>query len=135
MKGNVALTSGDRPGTLPPPPPQGCTGKEGTSEAALRPLDRRLEEAAKAVGGGYCRLQMPLRLALGVRGAVPGRRMGALGGGGGVPANCTSSIRQLLGAADVSTAHANAERTPAGAPAAAADRKQRPDATCEGKTG
>ena len=62
----------------------------------------------------------------------------------------TSSIRQLLGAADVQTAHhatfstalahrpqgsANAETTPARAPAAAADRKQRPDATCEGKTG
>ena len=30
---------------------------------------------------------------------------------------------------------ANAETTPAGAPAAAADRTQRPDATCEGKTG
>ena len=26
-------------------------------------LDGRLEEVAKAVGGGYCRLQMPLRLA------------------------------------------------------------------------
>ena len=62
----------------------------------------------------------------------------------------TSSIRQLLGAADTQTAHpatfstvptrqllgsANAETTPAGAPAAAADRKQRPDATCEGKNG
>ena len=59
-------------------------------------------------------------------------------------------IRQLLGAADAQTAHpatfstapthqslgsANAETTPAGAPAAAADRTQRPDATCEGKTG
>ena len=59
-------------------------------------------------------------------------------------------IRQLPGAADVQTAHpatsstapahqrlgsANAETTPAGAPAAAADRTQRPDATCEGKTG
>ena len=56
----------------------------------------------------------------------------------------TSSIRQLLGAADTQTAHpttfstapthqllgsANAETTPAGAPAAAADRTQRPDAT------
>ena len=30
---------------------------------------------------------------------------------------------------------ANAEMTPAGAPAAAADRTQRPDATCEGKNG
>ena len=62
----------------------------------------------------------------------------------------TSSIRQLLGAADTQTAHdatsstvptrqllgsANAETTPAGAPAATADRKQRPDATCEGKNG
>ena len=60
------------------------------------------------------------------------------------------SIRQLLGAADAQTAHhatfstapthqllgsANAETTPARAPAAAADRKQRPDATCEGKNG
>ena len=62
----------------------------------------------------------------------------------------TSSIRQLLGPADAQTAHpatfstapahqplgsANAETTPAGALAAAADRTQRPDATCEGKTG
>ena len=59
-------------------------------------------------------------------------------------------IRQLLGAADTQTAHpatfstapahqrlgsANAETTPAGAPAAAADRTQRPNATCEGKNG
>ena len=59
-------------------------------------------------------------------------------------------IRQLLGAAGAQTAHpatfstaptpqllgsANAETTPAGAPAAAADRTQRPDATCEGKNG
>ena len=57
---------------------------------------------------------------------------------------------QLLRAADAQTAHhatfstapvhqllgsANAEMTPAGAPAAAADRTQRPDATCEGKNG
>ena len=62
----------------------------------------------------------------------------------------TSSIRQLLGAADAQTAHhatfstapthqllgsVNAETTPARAPAAAADRAQRPDATCEGKNG
>ena len=62
----------------------------------------------------------------------------------------TTPIRQLLGAANVQTAHpatsstapahqplgsANAETTPARAPAAAADRKQRPDATCEGKNG
>ena len=62
----------------------------------------------------------------------------------------TSSIRQLLGAADTQTAHhatfstapthqllgsANAETTPARAPAAAANSKQRPDATCEGNNG
>ena len=35
------------------------------------------------MGGGYCRLQMPPRLALGVRGTVAGRRLGALEGGGG----------------------------------------------------
>ena len=46
-------------------------------------FDRRLEAVAKAVGGGYCRLQMPLRLALGVRGTAAGHRPGALEGGGG----------------------------------------------------
>ena len=62
----------------------------------------------------------------------------------------TTSICQLLGATDAQTAHdatfstapahqplgpANEETTPARAPAAAADRKQHPDATCEGKNG
>ena len=80
-----------------------------------------------------------------------------LGGGGGSnnsqttpTTTSTAPIRHLLGAADVQTAHpatsstapthqrrgsANAEPTPAGAPAAAADRKQRPDTTCGGKNG
>ena len=40
-----------------------------------------MEEVAKAVGGGYCRLQMPLKLALGVRETVAGHRLGALEGG------------------------------------------------------
>ena len=31
----------------------------------------------EAVGGGYCRLEMPLRLALAVRGTVAGHRLGA----------------------------------------------------------
>ena len=44
-------------------------------------LGRRLEKVAKAVGGGYCRLQMPLSLALAVRGTVAGHRLGF----GGVP--------------------------------------------------
>ena len=52
-------------------------------------LDGRLEEVAKAVGGGCYRLQMPLRLALGVRGTVAGHRLGALEGGGGLaPFQC-----------------------------------------------
>ena len=42
-----------------------------------------MEEVAKAVGGGYRRLQMPLKLALGVRGTVAGHRLGALEGEGG----------------------------------------------------
>ena len=47
---------------------------------------RRLEEVVQAVGGGYSRLRMPLKLALGVRGIVAGHRLGALeGGGGGLP--------------------------------------------------
>ena len=76
---------------------------------------------------------------------------GAWGGGGGAGVPHSGAImRQLLGTADTQTAHhaifstvpthqllgsANAETTPAGTPAAAADRKQRPDATCEGKNG
>ena len=52
---------------------------------AQQRFDRRLEEVAKAVGGGYCRLQMPLRLALGVRETVAGHRLGALEGGGVPP--------------------------------------------------
>ena len=41
----------------------------------------------KRLGGGYCRLRMPLRLALAVRGTSAGHGLGALEGGpgGGVP--------------------------------------------------
>ena len=48
-----------------------------------RGLFPRLEEVAKAGGGGYRRLQTPLKLALGVRGTVAEHRLGALEGGGG----------------------------------------------------
>ena len=59
---------------------------KGPQRRPQRRLGRRLEEVAKAVGGGYCRLHMPLRLALGVRGTAAGHRLGALkGGGGAVP--------------------------------------------------
>ena len=46
-----------------------------------RRVDGRLEDVAQAVGGGYCRLQMPLKLTLGVRETVAGHRLGALQGG------------------------------------------------------
>ena len=68
--------------------PQRWLGREafegqGPQRWPQRRFGRRLEEVAKAVGGGYCRLQMPLKLALGVRGTVTGHRLGALEGGGG----------------------------------------------------
>ena len=55
----------------------------GPQRRPQRCLNRRLEEVAKAVGGGHCRLQTPLKLALGVRETVAGHRLGALEGGGG----------------------------------------------------
>ena len=79
---------------------------------------------------------------------VVARRVGALRG---ERVNRPLQVRrwELLGTASAQTApaatstapehqrrlSANAETTPAGAPAAAADRTQRPDATCEGKNG
>ena len=47
--------------------------------------DRWLEEVVKAVGGRYCRLQMPLKLALRVRETVAGHRLGALEWGATTP--------------------------------------------------
>ena len=55
---------------------------EGPQRRRQRRLDRRLEEVAKAVGGGYCRLQMLLKLALGVGETAAGHRLGALEVGG-----------------------------------------------------
>ena len=60
-----------------------CIGRKGTSEAAQKRFDRWWKEVAKAVGGGYCRLQMPLKPALAITGTVAGRSLGALQGGGG----------------------------------------------------
>ena len=74
-----------RRGPPPPSPKDALEGKVPQRRLEER-LDRRLEEVAKAVGGGYCRLQMPLKPALAVTGTVPGHRLGALErGGGGVP--------------------------------------------------
>ena len=45
----------------PPPPSREALEGKGPPRRFQRRLGRRLEEVAKAVGGGYCRLQMPLR--------------------------------------------------------------------------
>ena len=70
-----------------------------------------------------------------------GTRRGGLWTTGG-RRRCVGSTNRQTTLATFSTApahqrrgSANAETTPAGAPAAAADRTQRPDATCEGKSG
>ena len=55
---------------------------KGPQRRPQRRFDRGLEEVAKAVGGGYCRLQMLLKLALGIRETVAGQRLGSLEGGG-----------------------------------------------------
>ena len=52
--------------------------RKGPQRRPRRRLGRRLEEVAEAVGGGYCRLQMPLNLVLGVRGTVAGHRLGTV---------------------------------------------------------
>ena len=50
----------------------------------------------KRLGGGYCRLHMPLKLALAVRGTVAGRRLGALEGRGGIPpSNAPRGLRYV----------------------------------------
>ena len=58
---------------------------EGKGPQRVPQKRRRWEEVAEAVGGGYFRLQLPQRLALGVRETAAGRRLGALDGGGVPP--------------------------------------------------
>ena len=72
-------------GSVPRPLPGGAFEGEGPRRRPQKRLGRRLEEVAKAVGGGYCRLQMPLKPALAARETVAGLRLGALGGRAGVP--------------------------------------------------
>ena len=72
------------PVLLPLPVPRDALERKGPRRRPQQRLGRRLKEVAKAVGGGYCQLQMPFRLALAVRETVAGHRLGALEGGGGV---------------------------------------------------
>ena len=77
----------------------GLGGDALEGEGPQRRLDRRLEGVAEAVGGGYCRLLLPVKLALAVTGTVAGQRLGALeGGGGGVlpPFHCSPGERDGL---------------------------------------
>ena len=74
--------------TLPPPnakyfrpPPRDVLEGTGPQRRPQKRLDRRLQEVAKAVVGGYCPLQMPLKRAFGVGETVAGHRQGALEGG------------------------------------------------------
>ena len=67
------------------PPARDALEGEGPQRRPQKPLDRRSEEVSKAVGGGYCQLEMSLRLALGVRETVAGHRLGALAGGRYLP--------------------------------------------------
>ena len=60
-------------------------GRRAHRRRPAQSAGRRLEEVAKAVGGGYCRLQMPSKLKPAVRGTVAGHRLGGPGEGGGVP--------------------------------------------------
>ena len=73
--------------------PRDALDGKGPQRRPQKRLGRRLEEVAEAVGGGYCRLQMPL--ALGVGGTVAGHRLGALerGRGGGLPMNPCNTPR------------------------------------------
>ena len=63
----------------PPPPSRDAVEGKGPQRQPQNRAHRGWEEVAKAVGGGYCRLQMPLKLAL----TVAGHRPGAPPGGGG----------------------------------------------------
>ena len=56
---------------------EGGGGGASKGKGPQRRPQRRLEGVVKAVWGRYCRLQMSLRLAVGVRGTVAGHRLGS----------------------------------------------------------
>ena len=70
------------------PPTRDASEGEGPQRRSQQQRDKRLEDVVEAVGGGYCRLQMPLKPALAVRGTVAGHRLGALEGGDLPPFQC-----------------------------------------------
>ena len=70
-------------------PDRDALERKGIQRLPHKRLSRRLEEFATAVGGGYHRLQMPLRLALAVTEPVTGHRLGAPRGGTSPPFNAS----------------------------------------------
>ena len=112
-----------RPSALRPPP--------GPGPPVARALWRRVRAASRASrdGAGH-RVQRydALRRFPTRRVATDGRTCATSCTRGHHATFSTAPTHQPLGSA-------NAETTPARAPAAAADRTQRPDATCEGKNG
>ena len=71
--GEMAFGAGVCPSGPIPRAREALEGKGPQGRPQSR-FDGRLEAVAQAVGGGYCRLQMPLRLALGVGETVAGHR-------------------------------------------------------------
>ena len=127
------------PAITPPPPLASAHG----SSTWINGERQKAEGSQTACGMGNDVLRAARRCAVRFQATrSPEDHLERERGGGETP--------QLPGPADAHTAHpatsrtapahqplgsANAETTPAGAPAAAADRTQRPDATCEGKNG
>ena len=89
---------------------------KGPQRRPQQRLDGRLEEGPEAVGGGFCRLQLPWKLAFGVRETVTGHRLGALGGGGGGPPPPPPSNASLLPYRAHASTHEPAPRVPACTP-------------------
>ena len=83
-------------------------------------VGRRLEDVAKAVGGGYCRRHVPWRLALAVRETVAGHRLGALEGEGGVFRGFPGISNVMIGG--VSALCTRCTRTPPGEGGGGANR-------------
>ena len=78
------------------PPPKGVLEGKAPQRRPQERFNRRLQEVAKAVGGGYCWVQTPLKLALGVRETVTGHRLGALEGEGGGTSSPSDATPPLL---------------------------------------
>ena len=74
--------------------PPGCGAFEGKGlqRRPQKRLGRRLEEVAEAVGGGYCRLQMPLSQDLASGGQWLGVGWAPWSGGGGHPPPSNASL-------------------------------------------